>query len=172
MLAGIVSGAMAQQVNAQPREKMAPLLAWVGKWKGEGTMTSPTGEKSTSSVDETIETKLENTLLVLEGIGKKIDPATKTETIVHHAYGIISFDPYTNQYKLKTWLHDGKSGEGWFNVISANNYQWGFDNPRGGKTRYTILLDPEKKTWNEYGEYSKDGAAWSKFFEMNLTKVE
>jgi hypothetical protein len=171
IVAGSWGSANAQQPTASSKEKMTPLSAWVGRWQGEGSMMTPSGETRKSSVDEKIEAKLDNTLIVMEGIGKMTDPSTSKETIVHHAFGILSFDPYTNQYKLKTYLKDGKSAEAWFNVLGENNYQWGFDNPMG-KTRYTIALDPGKKSWYEFGEFSKDGTTWKKFFEMSLTKVD
>jgi hypothetical protein len=38
-----------------------------------------------------------------------------------------------------------------------------------GKTRNTLRLTPEGK-WNEVGEFSRDGTAWVKNFEMTLSK--
>jgi len=171
LVGGILTSTHAQPPNfAACKEKMLPLLQWVGTWKGEGSMLSPSGEKK-SSVVEKIEAKLDNTMIMLEGIGKITDPATQQETVVHHAIGVVSFDAVTSQYKLRTWLQDGKSGDSWFKITGENSYQWGFENPMG-KTRYTIELNPQKKTWFEFGEFSKDGTTWKKFFEMNLTKVD
>ncbi|HYC86131.1 MAG TPA: hypothetical protein VEB86_12955 [Chryseosolibacter sp.] len=172
LLVVFAGSVQAQTPRPSSKEKMAPLAAWAGKWKGEGSMTMPNGETKKSSVDETVQVKLDNTLIMLEGVGKAIDPATQKEIIVHQALGIVSFDPYSNKYKLKTYLHDGKSGEAWFTVLGENRYQWGYEIPNGKKTRYTIELNPEKKTWYEFGEDSKDGTTWNKFFEMSLTKVE
>jgi hypothetical protein len=156
--------------NKINKEKIAPLLSWVGKWQGEGTMITPNGERK-STVDEKIEAKLDNTVIVVEGIGKSLDPATKNEVVVHNAFGILSFDNASNQYKFKTYIKDGRSADAWFNLLAENTYQWGFETP-GGKVRYSITLDGGKKTWNEIGEFSQDGNTWRKFFEMNLTKVD
>jgi hypothetical protein len=90
---------------------------------------------------------------------------------VHHAFGVLSFDQATNQYKFKTYLKDGRGTDAWFNVTGESTYQWGFDSPRG-KMRYSIIIDPLKKTWVETGEFSAEGTNWMKFFEMNLRKVE
>ena len=130
------------------------------------------GEPKKSSVDERIEMKLDGTIMVVEGVGKAIDPSTKQEMVVHHAFGVLSYDASGKNYKFKTYLKDGRGADAYFNIIGENKYEWGFDIPSGGKTRYTITLDPIKKTWNEIGEYSRDSASWMKFFEMNLVKSE
>jgi hypothetical protein len=167
-----------KMTNAQPQQtpdthklKMSVLESWIGRWQGEGSMTTQTGEVKKSNVDEKIEYKLDNTLLLVEGVGKYTDAATNKEVISHHALGVLSFDAATSQYKFRSYLKDGKSTDAWFNITAENQYQWGFDTP-GGKIRYSIVLDPVKKTWNEIGEFSRDGNAWRKFFEMNLKKIE
>ena len=165
--------ATAQSPETNIKEKMKPFSTWAGRWQGEGSMQMGPGEPKKSSVDEKIEAKLEGTIMVMEGVGKSVDPATKKEVVVHHAFGVLWYDYVTAQYKLRSFLKDGKSTEAWFNVTGENTYQWGFDIPNGGKTRYSIILDPNQKTWNEIGEYSRDGGnTWMKFFEMNLKKIE
>ena len=129
------------------------------------------GEPKRSTVDEHIEFKLEGSIVLVEGTGKTTDPATKTEAIVHHALGILSYDQATSQYKFKSYLNNGRSTDAWFNITGENKYQWGFDVPTG-KIKYSITIDPTQKTWNEIGEFSRDGNTWMKFFEMNLKKVE
>ena len=170
------AGLWCSKLIAQPnetigKEKLQPFAAWVGRWQGEGSMQMGPGEPKKSMVDETVESKLGGTLLLVEGIGKSINPATKEETIAHHALGVLSYDHTTSQYKFRSYLKDGRSTDAWLKPVGENKFQWGFDIPSGGKTRYTILLDPKAGTWNEIGEYSKDGNTWSKFFEMNLKKV-
>ncbi|MCI0751480.1 MAG: DUF1579 domain-containing protein [Flammeovirgaceae bacterium] len=154
------------QHEALVKEKMSVFNAWIGNWKGEGSMQRGPGPASKSSVDEKIEYKLGSNLLVVEGLGKTKDE-TGNEKTIHHAYGVLSFDPFTNAYKFRSYLIDGKSTDAWFTVTGENQYQWGFDSPQG-KIRYSITL--ASNTWNEVGEFSKDGTAWMKFFEMNLTK--
>jgi hypothetical protein len=154
------------------KEAMKKFSAWVGKWKGEGTMQMGPGGAKTSSVDEKIEMKLDGTIMVVEGIGKVTDPTTKQETVVHNAFGIISYDAVSKAYKFKTYTKEARSADAYFTITGENKYEWGFDVPAGGKVRYTINLDPIKKTWNEIGEYSRDGSTWMKTFEMTLTKVE
>jgi hypothetical protein len=171
--AGLSSvAANAQSPEATIKEKMKIFSVWVGRWQGEGSIQMGPGEPKKSKVEEKIESKLEGTVLLIEGIGKAPDPATKQEAVVHHALGIVSFDPASGQYKLRSHLKDGRSTDAWLITTGENKFQWGFDIPGRGKTRYSIALDPAAKTWNEIGEYSADGNTWSKFFEMNLKKIE
>jgi len=170
MLLGLITGKLLAQEMGD-KEKMKVLAAWAGHWQGEGSIQMGPGEPKKSSVDERIEYKLDGMVILIEGVGKAIDETTKKETVVHHALGIVSYDKISSQYKLKSYLEDGRSTNAWLNVTAENNYQWGFDVPQG-KIRYTIVIDPAKNTWNEIGHFSQDGSSWQKFFEMNLKKVD
>ncbi len=166
-----LTGKSFAQVEMSSKEKMKVFDSWVGRWQGEGSMQMGPGEPKKSSVDENIESKLDGTVLLIEGLGRRTDPETKKEIIVHHALAILSYDQYSNQYKFRSHLEDGRSTDAWVIVTGDNTFQWGFDVPNRGKMRYSITLDPAKKTWNEIGEFSADGTNWSKVFEMNLKKV-
>jgi hypothetical protein len=171
VMTGVLTGRLqAQSPGTANKEKMKIFSEWVGHWKGEGSMQMGPGEPKKSTVDERIESKLDDTVLLIEGIGKATDPSTKKEIVAHHALAILSFDEKSGEYKFRSHLKDGRSTDAWLRVVEANQYQWGFDTPRG-KTRYNITIDPDKKTWKETGEYSADGTTWMKFFEMTLTKV-
>lgn len=172
--AGVFTGQVLAQNPEAPNnaEKMKVFAGWVGHWRGEGSMQQGPGESKHSTVDEHIEFKLEGNVVLVEGIGKTPDAATKTETITHHALGVLSYDQGTSQYKFKSYLNNGRSADAWFNVTGDNKYQWGFDVPGGSKIKYSITIDPTQKTWNEIGEFSRDGNTWMKFFEMNLKKVD
>lgn len=165
-----------QKAEAQPqsgnKEKMKVFAAWEGQWKGDGWMQMGPGEPKKSTVEEKIESKLDGTVYLVEGVGKAMNPETKQEMVVHHALALLSYDQGSGQYKFRTHLKDGRSSDAWFTVTGENTYQWGFDIPNRGKTRYSIKIDPKAKTWNEVGEFSADGNSWNKFFEMNLTKAE
>lgn len=160
------------QAELGNKEKMKLFEQWAGRWQGEGFMQMGPGEPKRSTVDEKIKYKLDGMVMLVEGIGKAEDPASKKEIVVHHALAVLSYDQGTNQYKFRTYLNDGRSTDAWLNLIGENKFQWGFDVPGRGKTRYTILLDPTARTWNEIGEFSSDNNNWYKFFEMNLRKVE
>ncbi len=171
----VLAGLISSKINAQPteqvgKEKMKAFASWAGKWHGEGAMQMGPGEPKKTTVDETIELKLDGMILLIEGIGKAIDPQTSENKVVHHALAILSFDQSTNVYKFNTYLKDRKSADAWFSIVKENNYQWGFDTP-GGKIKYSITIDHAKNLWKEIGEFSRDnGLTWMKFFEMNLKK--
>ena len=170
-LSGIMTSLFAQPTEAVYIEKMKIFDAWVGHWQGVGSMQMGPGEPQKSTVDENIQSKLNGTILLVEGIGKAKNPQTQEENIVHHALAILEYDAINNQYKFRTHLKNGRSTDAWFKVVSENNYQWGFEAPNV-KMRYTINLDPIQKTWHEIGEFSRDGNSWQKVFEMNLKKTE
>ena len=169
--AALTGKVLSQPNDALAKEKLKIFSRWTGHWKGEAFTQMGPGEPKKSIVDEHAELKLDGSIFVVEGIGKATDPATNEEVVVHHAYGILSFDQKDGEYKFKTYLKGGRSSDAWFKVIAENNYQWGFDVPNG-KIRYSINIDDQKKLWNEIGEYSADGNNWMKFFTMNLTKVD
>jgi len=152
------------------QEKMKVFQEWVGQWQGNGWMQMGPGESKNFIVDEVIQSKLDETILIIEGIGKTRDAQTNAETTVHHALAVLSYDPVGSEYKFKAHLKNGRSTEAWFKVLAENKFQWGFDSPQG-KIRYSIMIDPVKKMWNESGEFSNDGNNWRKFIEMNLKKI-
>ena len=129
------------------------------------------GEPKKAFVDEQIESRLDGMVLVVEGVGRTTDTPTGQESVVHHALGVVSFDPQSGDYLFRSYLKDGRSADTRLEVLAENRYQWGFDSPRG-KIRYNITLDPEQKTWTEVGEFSRDGNTWMKFFDMTLTRVD
>ena len=154
--------------SAKNREKMLAFKDMVGNWKGDGFLQKGKDISERSLVDETVQMKLDGMLMVVEGVGKLADGSGK---VVHHAFGVLSYDGLADQYKFRAYLADGRNTDAWFNVIAANKFQWGFDVPNG-KIRYTIIIDPSAKTWNETGEFSRDEKTWFKTFEMNLERTE
>ncbi|MEO7648207.1 MAG: hypothetical protein ABIV11_08240 [Gemmatimonadaceae bacterium] len=92
--------------------------------------------------------------------------ADGTGRVVHHAFGVLTYDPERGQYAFRA-LRDG-------GVIDAETtladgvFTWGFPVP-GGRIRFHIRqVDGE---WHETGEYSADGATWHKMLEMKLRRV-
>ncbi|HEX6227550.1 MAG TPA: hypothetical protein VFZ52_24200 [Chryseolinea sp.] len=170
----ILAGLLGNKLLAQPsetvaKEKMKPFAHWAGHWQGHGSTRMGPGPAKNSTVDESIEFKLDGAVLLIEGIGKSVEG--NENKVVHHALAVLSFDQTTNQYKINTYLKDGRGTLAWFKIIEDNKYQWGFDTSNG-KIKYSITLDPLTNTWTETGEFSSDhGATWINFFEMTLTKA-
>lgn len=167
LVCGFISNMLAQPNPAVAVEKMKAFSALSGNWKGEGIYKSPQGS-SKSNVTEKISFKLDNTALMLEGMGVVSRPG-KPDSVVHNALGLIHYDQINSKYTFRSYLADGRSTDAWINVTGVNQFQWGFDVPQG-KIRYTIKIDLDKKTWYEFGEFSRDGNQYFQFFEMTLVK--
>jgi hypothetical protein len=173
MLAGYATSLLAQpneNATVVHREKMKVFDAWVGKWEGTSTLQMGPGTPNPASVVENIQSKLDGTILLIEGIGKVKDEASDVLKIVHHAMAVLSYDRHRQEYKLKSYLNNGNSTDAWFKILDDHRYQWGFD-AGNIKMRYSITLDPTAGTWAEIGEFSRDGGPWTKVFEMNLRKT-
>ena len=140
-------------------------LAWlIGEWEGTGESRSPQG-RSIATVRESVESRLNGRVLVIEGIGRE-PSADGTGRVVHHAFGVLTYDPERSQYAFRA-LRDG-------GVVDAETsladgvFTWGFPIP-GGRIRFHIRqVDGE---WHETGEYSADGTTWRKMLEMKLRRV-
>jgi len=148
------------------KQKMKKLALMVGRWKGEATI-SQRGAPFKVNQEEKIEFQLDSLLITFEGTGRRQDDPTK---VSFHAFAVINFNVTTQAYNMRSFLMDGKQTDAYFNEVSENKYDWGFDIP-GGKIMYHITLDPVNKKWNEKGEFSPDGTQRFPFFEMNLTKL-
>lgn len=148
----------------QCKEAMQQLAYLEGDWEGKAVMMTQQGERELDQ-SEHIEWKLDGVALAIEGTGRA------NGEIAFQAFAILNFDPYTKQYKFRSYVKEGYSTDAYFRVIEDNKFEWGFDIPTGGKTRYTIKLDPKQKSWNEVGEYSRDGNTWYPFIKLNLTKL-
>lgn len=161
LAAGFV-GVGAQENNAElQRGEMKKLESMVGQWKGSGWIQQGP-KRETFTGTETVQRKIDGLALLVEG--KFANPEGK---IIHETLAVLAFSAKDAKYRFRTYLASGISGEHDLKLIS-DGYEWGFQSPTG-TIRYTIKTTSD--TWNEIGEFSKDGKSWIKFFEMNLKKV-
>lgn len=165
LLIGVSIDVRAQRpdFSAKCKEEMKKLSYLAGDWKGEAVIKNQGGQMTVVQTEH-IEWKLNGLVLAIEGTGHE------QEKISFHAFALVNFDPSDQQFKLKSYVKEGFSTNAYFKVLEENKFEWGFDIPTGGKSRYTMVLDPVKKTWHETGEYSRDGNTWMNFIELNLTK--
>lgn len=163
------TAAQAQRPSPEVSKKEMSKLAYLaGKWTGSATMNQPDGTVSKIDMEEQIQYKLDKTLLLIEGIGRNPEDAKE---IIFNALAIVTYSQQTKSFGFKSHLMDGNQTEAYFHILADNHFEWGFDIPSGGKIRYTLILNPQAKTWAEKGEYSADGNTWRPFLEMNLKKV-
>lgn len=136
----------------------------VGRWKGSGWIVLGQNNRQTFTIDETLQSKLNGTIVVIEGVGKNAE-----KTIIHNAFAVISYNAEKQTCRWNAYTKDGFSMEATAEV-SDKKIIWGFQS-QFGQVRYTITLT-EKGNWLEVGEFSRDGTNWFKNFEMELKKVK
>ncbi|MBC8066301.1 MAG: hypothetical protein H7Y17_15835 [Chlorobia bacterium] len=148
--------------NPEVIKAMKETAFLVGEWHGEGWMMIG-GKRETSKVVEKIALKAGGSVLSLEGRGLDSDG-----NVIHDAFGILYYDPATKEYRMRSFLAGGASGE---HKATAKNgvIVWTMQNQR--TIRYTIKLD-EKSRWHEIGEVDLGEGKWYQFFEMRLKKVK
>lgn len=143
------------------RDAMRALAALDGVWRGPGWSIDPSGERHTVTQTERIGSFLGGTVKVIEGRGYNADG-----TVAFNALGVISYDPATKAYNLRTYAQ-GRTGD--FVVTpGADGYVW--EIPAGPMTiRYTVVI--RDGAWREIGERIRPGSPPVQFFEMNLRRV-
>jgi len=140
----------------------------VGTWEGRGWIRMGP-ERFEFMGRETVEAKIGGLALVIEGIHRSPAPEGG-ERIVHEALGVLTFDTKADAYRFVSHLADGRSGEYTARLVSERTLEWTLPDTPIGTMRYTIRVD--EGTWRESGAISKEGAAWTPFFEMILTRIE
>jgi len=150
--------------------EMKKLHFLVGQWNGTGWNEFVPGQRGTATITETVQSKLDGTVLLLEGLGKAKVGAQGKEAVVHHALGVIAYDQQAKLYRLRSYLADGRSVDAEAKFV-GEAFEWGFEIPRMGKIRYTIKLN-DKGEWFEVGDMSQDGKTWRRFHEMTLQRVK
>jgi hypothetical protein len=151
------------------REAIEPLLWLIGEWEGEGWIQMGPGERSTFTIHERAETALGDRLIVVEGVGRATGEGEEAGQVVHHAFGVLSWDGERGDYRFSTYRAD-QPGVDARATIEDGVVTWRFETPRG-QIRYHIR-QTEDDAWRENGEFSPDqGATWHPFFEMTLHRV-
>jgi len=149
--------------RAAARAEMGKLKL-AGQWKGEGWIDVPRRGRVPFVSEETVVERLGGSAMLIEGLHR--DP--RTNAIVHHALGLLSWDAGAKEYKMATALDFGRGG--YFpGKLEGNRFTWTLDRPGGPRSRYVITVEGDR--WVEVGERSADGATWEVFFHMELTRV-
>jgi hypothetical protein len=172
LLSGLAAILLASQsVNAQAPDGSANRAAidrlsfMVGRWRGDAWMQRGQ-ERVQTTMTETIEPKLGGTVLQVEGQGLAVRPGDATPQVVHHALAVISFDPQTGNYGLRSYIATGQFGD-FALTLQPGGVVWTREVP-GGRIRYTVQI--ANGQWREVGEFSRDGTAWMQIMEMNLRR--
>lgn len=166
LVAALAPVALAQERpdhSAEVREALARLPIGPGVWEGEAWYRGGPGAPDTILQTEHVETRLDGTVLLIEGVGRVEDE------VVFHAFATLGYDLARDAYRMTAWLDDGSMTEAetaWEDGV----FTWGFQVPDGPRIRYRIV-SPSEGVWREDGEVSMDGSTWRPFFGMTLRRT-
>jgi hypothetical protein len=153
------------EVDPEPAIDAVGQVAFlVGNWSGEGWSKMGQNPKQEFTQTETVVSKLDGAVLLIEGIGHSKGKDGKKG---HHAMAVVSFDPVGNRLVFSSFMA-GRPRLDVVPEVGENTFTWSFSPPNGGYVRYAIEV--ENDTWHETGEFSIDGESWHPFFEMSLKK--
>ena len=164
-IAGFADDLPAQAPDpAAAQAAIARLEFMVGRWRGEAWQLRGT-ERVQTRMLETVDRKLGGTVLLVEGLGT-VPVSNGEDRIVHHALGVISFDPGSSTYRLRSYLATGQSGDFTLTLVDGG-VSWTRDVP-GGTVRNTARFAADE--WHEIGEFSRDGVTWTQVMELRLRR--
>ncbi|MBI5011118.1 MAG: hypothetical protein HZB98_16015 [Bacteroidia bacterium] len=157
----------AQTDPAKVIEQVKKFSWMVGDWQGEAWYLGRDQQKTYIEQKEHIQTRLNGTIITMEGTGFSKPSGQDEARIVFQAFGIFTYDMASSKFVLRAY-QGGNFIDSELTFNPDGSFTWGIEMPYG-KTRYTLRLTPEGK-WNEVGEFSRDGTTWVKNFEMMLSK--
>jgi hypothetical protein len=165
LLLTAAQAALAQDANVTAiaaQQAAMHKLDWMkGRWRGPAVTQSAQGEHRVTQT-ERIGPALDGTLMVMEGKGFRPDG-----TPGFHAFGILSFDPRSSEYTLRSYAQ-GYAGS--FKLVPAGNgYVWEVSAGPAMTIRYTANL--HDGTWTEVGDRIAAGQPPQRFFQMDLKRV-
>lgn len=148
------------------RAAIERLNSMVGRWRGEAWMAREGGQRAQTVMTETVERKLGGTVLLIEGLGQAPAEGGGEPRVVHHALAVLSFEPRTGSYQMRSYLANGLSGD--FAVaLVEGGVSWSREVP-GGTVRNTARFTADE--WHEVGEFSRDGTTWTQVMEIRLRR--
>ena len=157
---------LAQAPTQPPPEQVAAMLKlgfMLGEWRGE-SWTLVGKEKRTSTGTEIVQSKLNGTIVTIEGTFKNT-----AGQVVHNAFGVFSFNPRSDLYRFHAYTATGQRADAKV-AMRDDGLDWSFEAGPGIQMKYKIRLD-EKGEWVEKGEMTREGTT-VQVFEMRLKKVK
>lgn len=144
-------------------EAMQKLPALEGRWKGSGWIRTGPGEPSRFVGEETVETRLDGRVLVIEG--RHLTP--DESEVVHHAFATITWDEDAKDYRFVSFVSNRGDGDH-RGYMEDGAFVWENDSP-SGRIRFVITVEDD--VWHETGQIQR-GERWYPMFEMTLQRVE
>ncbi|AGC45342.1 hypothetical protein MYSTI_04041 [Myxococcus stipitatus DSM 14675] len=160
------------EAAARHREKLSPLRVLVGEWQGEGwiDMGPQAGGRKTFQLKESVQSRLDGTVLIVEGLGTSRAGPEATEVPVHQALGVFSWDDAEGRVRFSAYRIGGGVVDTEMKLLGDGVFQWGFDMPHG---RIRFTLNVRDNVWVEKGELSRDGGkTFSLFLDMTVRRAK
>lgn len=152
--------------GANARAALAVLAPLVGEWEGDATVMTGARETITVRQHEYVDFGAGSTVLLVRGIGRSLDQATRGET-VFEAAASIWYDGDSGKLRMRAHRAEGVSVEPDLEM-RPDTLIWGFPVP-GGRIRFTIAYSNNE--WHEIGHFLREGAPPVTTVEMRLKKV-
>ena len=111
------------------------------------------GKRSEFNQTETVERKLEGSIIAIEGRGTDSKDANR---VIHHAFATMAYDAPLGAHRMRAYKADGNYIDALTTVNPNGSVSGGFDMPKMGEVRFTMGLNA-KGQWHEVGEVSPDG---------------
>lgn len=158
----------AQENTGPVAGKMKPFAWMEGNWKGEAWYMGPDRTKTVIVQSEKVTTRVDGTLITMEGTGFRNTEDSQDMEVVFRAFGILTWDMHASKYVLRAY-RGGNYIDSDLVSNEEGTFSWFIELPYG-QTRYTLRLTEDGK-WNEKGEFSRDGGqTWIQNFEMLLSR--
>jgi hypothetical protein len=136
-----------------------------GTWRGTAWMMRG-NERSQTDMVEIVERKLGGTVLLVQGQGSVAEPGSGSRRTVHDALAVLSFDPRSGTYSMRSYIGSGQHGDFAVTLVDGG-VSWTREVP-GGRIRNTARYTADE--WNEIGEFSRDGTTWTQVMELKLRR--
>lgn len=159
--------------NTKPADSLQSIeqLSFMqGTWEGSGWIMKGR-ERKEFEQNEIIKPRVDNSILVIDGIGYDKESLNSERKIIHNAFGVISYNKELSAMTMLSFSTAGKKMENKLTLIGEKQLEWSFKDERGGTIRFREDFSKEG-LWIENGEYSPDDVNWFPFFKMTLKKVD
>lgn len=143
-------------------ERMTPLSALVGEWRGSGWILGPNGARTSFTSHESVTRRISGNALLVEGRHQN-----EAGALVHDAIAILTWDQRGGGYRMRTQLASGMGGD--FPLeVRPGGFTWRIDTP-GGRIEYVAEFSGDR--WTERGRQIAPDGRTTDFFEMTLQRA-
>jgi len=164
-------GLNAQNTKSQDSLKSIDQLSFMqGSWEGSGWIMKGR-ERKEFVQHEIIKSRVDNTILMIDGVGYDKESLNSERKIIHNAFGVISYNKELNSITMLSFSTIGNKMENKITLVGEKQLEWSFKDERGGIIRFREDFS-KKGLWIENGDYSSDGVNWFPFFQMTLKKLD